>query len=512
MKGVKPMSDIINPFEQAMSMAGSTADPFANAASDPFASALPAKEAAPQLNLGSQQTAPNPFETPAKPPAEPPAGPPAEKPAIAQDPATQTAPIINLGSQPDAAMPFSEQESPVPAKEISGGPLTLLQREDDDDDDDDDDAEEEDPDPDSEEIENPIAAAMAEQDKTQQQSIFAKPPIFEHGAVKEPIEDPEQTFEDLRTAKADDFPELEDGVRVSWNVTYGKIQKSVPTPKKTKIGEFKKSIETSKEFIDALKKDKNKSPDCIIKPRVTAQSKGDKLPLPSYKGVFTNLRDAKASGKVITIVPGRDGKVYEIRREEAGTFITPSGECGELSSIEAGFVPALPKIPRWHLLEILGFFRSLMLDGHNYEAIANIYWDRERKVFITVIPKQRVTATRADSELNDEYDPARYIHYMDVHSHNIMAAVFSLQDDRDEKATRLYAVIGKLNRYIPEMSLRLSNGGKFLAIDPLIVFESLDDFYPASWHEHIETSAGIGAREGNSVRNCTRRLDKVRAS
>jgi len=343
--------------------------------------------------------------------------------------------------------------------------------------------------PDTEDIENPLTAAMDEQE---QASIFAKLPIFELGAMKEPIENLNQTFEDLRVAKLDDFPELEDGIRVSWEVIYSKVRKGVPTPKKTKIGEFKRSIETSKEFMDALKKDKDKSPDCIVKPRVTAQSKGEHMKLPMYKGVFTSLEEAKASGKPITLVPGRDGKVYEIRREDSGTYTTPSGECGELSNIEAGFIPALPQIPCTYLLDILCFFRSLISSGYNYEAIANIYWDRVQNEFITVIPKQRVTATRADSELSENYGPERYIHYMDIHSHNIMPAAFSAQDDRDEKATRLYAVIGRLNTRLPEISLRMSNGGKYLSIDPRLVFDSIEGFYPSGWYdranENLSTS------------------------
>ena len=461
------MSELKNPFEEAMKaseFAETGFDPF-TATSDPFGEA-PQKSASPAGDLCSQVAA-NPFETPE------------EVAAGSQEAVTPITPIINLGNHPGAASPFDEPEqagetaeSGAPAKEIGGGQLTVLSPLEKDE------AVASEAQSETPESENPLAAAM---EKQEQQSIYAKPPIFEHGVVKEPIENLEQTFEDLRIAKAEDFPELEDGIRVSWNVAYGKISKSVPTPKKTKIGEFKKSIETSKEFMDALKKDKNKSPDCIIKPRINAQSKGDTMP--SYKGVFTNLEDAEKADKVISIVPARDGKVYEIRREEMGTFITPSGECKELSEITAGFTPALPHIPRERLLEIMGFFRSLIQDGQNYEAIVNIYWDRKRFEYITVIPKQRVTAVRADSELSDDYCPARYLHYMDVHSHNVMPARFSSQDDRDEKSTRLYTVIGKLDKTLPEMSVRISNGGKHLLIDPDSVFESAGEYLPVPWNK-----------------------------
>ena len=472
------MDQQYNPFEDALKETGAAPNPFPVA--DFFGNANSLKTAAPLIALGSQPEAENPFEDPDETP----------------DAITSTAQVAKLDETQDAspansldstlhetldAIP-SQSQVAIPGKNQGEAP-------------------------DNDEIPNPIAQAM---DKQAQTSLFSKLPVFEHGAVREAIENLAQTFDDLRIAKADDFPELEDGIRVSWDVTYGKIRKTVPTPKKTQIGEFKASIEKSKEFLDALKKEKDKSPDCVVKPRITAQSKGDAMPadcalysmpacvtvgmstgvsseMPAYKGVYTNMEDAENSQKPICIVPGSDGLVYEIRREKIGTFITPSGECKSLSDVRAGFLPALPLIPRWQISEVIAFFRSLVQDNVKYEAVANIYWDCDEQKYITVIPKQRVTSISADSELSDDIDAERYLHYMDIHSHNIMPAMFSMQDDRDEKATRLYAVIGRLDRYLPEMDLRLSNGGKFLSVNPKTVFESLNDFYPSKWHDYLES-------------------------
>ena len=63
-------------------------------------------------------------------------------------------------------------------------------------------------------------------------------------------------------------------------------------------------------------------------------------------------------------------------------------------------------------------------------------------------------------------DPERedgLIHYADIHSHNSMAAQFSDIDDADERANRLYLVMGRLNQYFPEVSARICNGGTFLS-------------------------------------------------
>jgi hypothetical protein len=325
-----------------------------------------------------------------------------------------------------------------------------------------------------------------EMEKSEQTSVFAKLPVFEYGPVTEDIADVTQTFDQLRIAKADDFPELEDEKRVTWSVTYGKVTKTVSSSeaKKSGIGQFKASIESSKAFIDGLKTSKDKSPRCVVKPRVTAQSKGEALTLPDYKGVFTNIGDAYASGKPICIVPGNDGYLYEMRRSELGTFTTRT-TCSELDEIRAGFIPALPRIPLRLTLSVIGFFRSHVSAEGSTEALVNILWDRQRRMFVALVPEQMATRTRVTADISDMPDPDRYLHYMDVHSHNMMPAKFSQTDDDDEKATRVYAVFGRFDRFMPEISVRISNGGKYLEIEPSVVFEPINAPYPANWNERV---------------------------
>jgi hypothetical protein len=331
--------------------------------------------------------------------------------------------------------------------------------------------------------ENPLEAAM---NATTFGSVFSTPPVFEYGAVTEDIADTAQTFDALRLAKVEDFPELEDEAKVTWTVTYGKVTKNISQPeaKKKKIGEVKSGIETSKEFMDALKKAKDKSPRCVLKPRVIMQSKGDRLA--AYKGVFTSAEEAEQSDKIISIIPGQDGYVYEKRRSEIGVFTTRAANCRELSEVTAGFIPALPRIPLNLLLEVISFFRFYVNENQNDEAIVNVLWDKERGMFCIYAPPQVVTHTAVISDLARLPDSDRYLHFMDIHSHNVMSAKFSGTDDNDEKATRVYAVIGKLDRYMPEISVRISNGGKYLPIDPATVFEPLAREYPAQWHDNVE--------------------------
>ncbi len=336
--------------------------------------------------------------------------------------------------------------------------------------------------------------AKSEQAAPKQVSLFDKPPVFSYGGSKEEIEDPSMTFEELRIAKADDFPELGEGKKVSWSVSYGKSTKFISDPKGTTIASIKEEIEKSKAFLDALKKakDKDRDPDCLVTPKVTAQSKG----IASYKGVFATVEDAKASDKTICLIPSRDGRIYELRKTEMGDFIAPKQKIIDFSEVRAGFTPALPLIPREVMGQIISFFRCFMYEREEFEALAHIYWDRELEEYTVFIPRQRVSKARIDADLRGSALPEeRYIHYADVHSHNSMAAKFSLTDDEDEKATRLYFVIGHLERFYPSITARMSCGGVYQQIDPSLVLEGIGDEFPPEWLDQVER-CGRGPFEG----------------
>lgn len=67
--------------------------------------------------------------------------------------------------------------------------------------------------------ENPIAAAFEQKTaENTKKGLLEKPPVFYHKGVKEEIDDPSMTFEELRIRKSDDFTDLEEGKRVSWSV------------------------------------------------------------------------------------------------------------------------------------------------------------------------------------------------------------------------------------------------------------------------------------------------------
>ena len=341
--------------------------------------------------------------------------------------------------------------------------------------------------------EDPFTAALkkakAKSDERLTASIAEKAAIFSYGKAKDPIDDRECTFEDLRLKYETDFPELSESKKVSWSVAYGKVTKTISNPGSDKVYDVKAEIEKSKAFLDGVKKaktDAEKQPECLVKPRVTAQSKGETVRMPSYKECCLTAADAQASDKPIIILPARDGKIYEMRKTPIGTFTAPADFLPELPEAHGGFEMALPKIPMHILMFIINFFQKLS-DRFELEALVHILYDTVRRKYAIRVPRQELTHVSVRSVMEEEY-PEHMIHVMDIHSHNTMPAKFSPVDDDDEKATRLYAVVGRLDKVFPDITVRASCAGKFICLKPQDVFETSFKAYPypSIWDEKID--------------------------
>ena len=84
-------------------------------------------------------------------------------------------------------------------------------------------------------------------------------------------------------------------------------------------------------------------------------------------------------------------------------------------------------------------------------------------------------------------DEERYLHYADIHSHNTMPAKFSHTDDLDEKATRVYLVVGRLDRYFPQVEARISCNGRFVTIPVSQIIAPLPMDFPGHWADTVHT-------------------------
>lgn len=334
-----------------------------------------------------------------------------------------------------------------------------------------------------------LATAKAQSDSRLIESCVTREAIFSYGKAKEPITDREFTFEDLREKYETDFPELAESKKVEWTVTYGKESKTINNPGSDKVYEIKAEIEKSKKFLEGIKKgksDTDKNPECIVKPRIKAQSKGEVIPLSSYKEFCSTLTDAHKSDKAIVLLPSSDGRLYQMRKTPVGTFTAQVDYLPEFEAVNPGFQMTVPKIPMSLLLFIWDFFAGLS-ERYRLEALVHILFDTKRNKYTVRIPKQKLTHTSVDSVMNEEY-PEHMIHVMDIHSHNTMPAHFSSVDDEDEKPTRLYAVMGRLDKVLPEITVRASCGGKFIPVEPADVFDIKVSTitHPKNWDEQIQ--------------------------
>lgn len=232
--------------------------------------------------------------------------------------------------------------------------------------------------------------------------------------------------------------------------------------------------------MDYLKKAKGEI-ECKVTPSVTAKKKGVISP---YKGVFNSVDESVASGKKIAFVPSEDGRVYEIRNNRIGTFIAEADRVTIVKKVRAGFIPALPKIPYSILSELVAFFKACITETSELEALAYIYWSFYDSKYYVYVPKQEVSKDSVDTFLPD-MDEEKFVLAMEVHSHNTMPAVFSCIDNKDERATRIYTVIGRLDKVFPDITTRISVGGKFVELNPNAVFERIEGDFPESWKDAV---------------------------
>ncbi|MFR8333638.1 MAG: hypothetical protein ACLU9S_15810 [Oscillospiraceae bacterium] len=151
----------------------------------------------------------------------------------------------------------------------------------------------------------------------------------------------------------------------------------------------------------------------------------------------------------------------------------------EFQQVRAGFTLTLPKIPMQLIGQLVAFFRSYMQDGEEYEAMAQIYWDKEQEEFFAYVPKQTVCKDEIEADLRDcPYDnEERYLCYADIHSHNSMEAFFSSKDDQDERGTGPYFVVGELRPLFPRPQGPYFLRRHLVPIDPATVIEGLDQAF-----------------------------------
>lgn len=210
--------------------------------------------------------------------------------------------------------------------------------------------------------------------------------------------------------------------------------------------------------------------------------------------------------KVVYVMQG-DG-VYEQRINKLGKFTTRIAKLdipGLESNLCEGWELNVPKIPVSLLGTTVSFFRKIYAE-HSSEVFLQFYWDQDKEEYIVHCPKQTVGGASVRYENDEMFSDLNKILVFEIHSHGNMGAFFSGTDDRDEKADRFFGVIGNINKFFPDMKLRLSVGGSKVEVDVEDLFDLDEEIYhaetyPKDWAERISKAKVKVVNPGKFRRN-----------
>jgi len=207
----------------------------------------------------------------------------------------------------------------------------------------------------------------------------------------------------------------------------------------------------------------------------------------TLRGHFNSMEDLVKNAKAINILHTQNG-YYEFREVRVFGGCVKSDHVYDLAPPprEGIFFKIPQKIPAKILRQVISFFRDNCKVANNEvnEVMVQIYYNFDTDEYFTVVPEQRVKLARIDYKSTEVDESSDLV--VTIHSHPVFKACFSDTDNRDEKATGLYAVIGHLEKPMPDILLRASIGGNFVTVPVWDVFEDIfHEEYPIEWHDNV---------------------------
>lgn len=179
---------------------------------------------------------------------------------------------------------------------------------------------------------------------------------------------------------------------------------------------------------------------------------------------------------------------FEVRHNDIADIVLPLSPPGTTilgltEKLTAGVRPNLPKIPFDMLAQTVAFFRGVVKRFSNGEAIVRIWWNVAEKAFEIRVPEGGQRVSGASVHHDDNFDLSgerqengdlKYLHVMDIHSHNSMSGFWSGVDDNDEKKApegRMFGVLGKVTDTIPDWKWRMRSRDGFIELKVTDIFE-----------------------------------------
>ncbi|MGI6657882.1 MAG: hypothetical protein ACOX4N_00465 [Dethiobacteraceae bacterium] len=207
----------------------------------------------------------------------------------------------------------------------------------------------------------------------------------------------------------------------------------------------------------------------------------------------------------VRVLAAKDG-YYEVRQNDIGVFCARTNFIEMLDACKEKFIFTLPPIPFSILLQTISFFKA----HSTHEAVVNIYFDKDKEQYFAEAPPQKVSNIHFEAER--PLKEPHIILVMEIHSHHKMPAKFSSIDNEEQKETILFAVVGSIDKFFPDITVRASCAGKYIPVDPGDVFESpnasltdwIPNSYPSCWDESITvTKVGNNKKHMEGKARCS---------
>lgn len=203
---------------------------------------------------------------------------------------------------------------------------------------------------------------------------------------------------------------------------------------------------------------------------------------PEYSAERTDVTYDKKANLILPILKSGKRGIYELNDTDEYRYedtelmsvcaIKEETDC--YSCVHGIVYYHLPKIPFSILLEIMHFFWDVYV-CRGTEAIAQIFYKRETKEYEVYYPKQDATVGNVDFIRDPEREVSPLtIPVMEIHSHGAFVANWSMTDNMEELAHRLYAVVGEIPHFHYDnvhIRVRAATGGYYVQLDINEIFE-----------------------------------------
>lgn len=167
-------------------------------------------------------------------------------------------------------------------------------------------------------------------------------------------------------------------------------------------------------------------------------------------------------------------------------------DCTQNPTASAGGFVFPSKIPFGILQDFIALSKQFH-EKHGTELHGDIYLNLETKEFFMDIPKQialRTTVERTQDPFVtiQKLDGIPFMKVMEIHSHHEWAPTPSITDDLNERqGNMLYAIVGKVHHFFPELTVRYFNTSlqEHISLNPFMIFDNPFTTVPSQYDTSV---------------------------